>query len=75
MSCDCTVFCGDDPWLRDGTGRARPCRAYTDDLEARARATVQGNMVAKLCKQHGAKDAFDLVCKLQARGDELEARK
>lgn len=21
--CDCTVFCGDDPWLKDG--RSQPC--------------------------------------------------
>ncbi|MFL9934242.1 hypothetical protein P0D88_34845 [Paraburkholderia sp. RL18-103-BIB-C] len=26
QKCDCTVMCGDDPWIKDG--RATPCAAY-----------------------------------------------
>lgn len=44
VKCDCTVNCGDDPWLRDG--RAQPCAALAAEharLAAwRARPRVLG---------------------------------
>lgn len=58
-ACDCTCYCGDDPWLK--TGKAQPCE-YQRDLErqkarrlAEAAADDRAHRIASIA-------AKELVC-------------
>ena len=68
--CDCLNNCGDDPWLRDGTGRSTPCANL---LAAQERDKVAGVRVRRLTELrtiYGAANVFDLVEKMHT---ELQA--
>lgn len=45
LKCDCTVRCGDDPWIK--TGRALPCAGYVRfEAERARRALVEAEIAA-----------------------------
>lgn len=61
MTCDCTVRCGDDPWLKDGSGRATPCK-NRQDLEERDRQVSDGlARITELRKTYDADTLFELL--------------
>jgi hypothetical protein len=73
MTCDCLNDCGDDPWLKDGSGRAQPC----DKLLARQEhARVISERLATinaLRANYGADNVFELIELMHAEVVRLDA--
>lgn len=70
MSCDCLNDCGDDPWLKDGSGRAAPCENMLARQERERVVTQQLATIAALRQTYGADNVFDLIEKMHT---ELQA--
>lgn len=63
-TCDCTVRCGDDPWLKDGSGRATPCQ---NRLEWQRQKRIVDEELAKITalrKTYGADTLHELLDKM-----------
>lgn len=52
-SCDCLNWCGDDSWLRDGSGRSTPCREMLEHDERKARAINREFDIRRLLEETG----------------------
>lgn len=64
--CDCLNDCGDDPWLKDGSGRAVPCPNLRAYQEEKCKVAAELAKIAELRNTYGAANLYDLLDKLHA---------
>lgn len=69
--CDCTVRCGDDPWLK--TGKAQPCDTMLASQEHDRILTQQVALISQLRKTYGADSVITLLEKMNAEIARLDA--
>lgn len=66
MTCDCTARCGDDPQLKDGSGRATPCLNRLDLQERERQVSEQLAKITRLRKTYRADNLYELLDNMQA---------
>lgn len=68
--CDCTVWCGDDPWLKDG--RSEPCahkkKADADAARAARRIACTNRLLDELGYSGNVLGALEELKKLRTNG-------
>jgi len=60
--CDCTVYCGDDPWLKNG--RSKPCASMQAYLERQGKVQEIESKIARLCSVYRCNSFSELIQKL-----------
>lgn len=70
--CDCLNDCGDDPWLKDGSGRATPCTRLQARQEEKRQIDAQLAKITALRQTYGAATIFELIDKMHATSTTLK---
>lgn len=73
MTCDCLNDCGDDPWLKDGSGRATPCDKLAARQEHARVISERLATITALRANYGADNVFELIELMHAEVVRLDA--